>query len=78
MALTGVLLVLEFIHEYPWIAFFAGIWLALTLAGIIYSIIKARRDGERAEAEEAARNRKYQKSRYTPEDRAALEAHILD
>lgn len=86
MVLIGVLLVLEFIQEYPWIAFFAGIWLALTLAGMVYSVIKTHRDGERSEearadAEEIARNRRrweYRRARYTPEDRAALEAHISE
>ena len=84
--LLGVLLMAEFIREYPWIAAFAGIWLALTLGWIAHDMIKDRRNRKRseeaqAEAEEAARNRrnrKYQKSRYTPEDRAALEAHIQE
>ncbi len=84
--LLGVLLMAEFIREYSWIAAFAGIWLALMLAWIAHDMIKDRRNRKRseeaqAEAEEAARNRrnrKYQKSRYTPEDRAALEAHIQE
>ena len=84
--LMGVLLVAEFIREYPWIAFFAGIWLALTLAGLAFDLFRTSRsrkrvENEREDAEQIARNRRnwlYRKARYSPEDRAALEEYIRE